>query len=81
MIEGLYVNTPLADLQVMRADALQNKRDILNAHQQYAMAGRQVSRAPLVNVMKEIAEIDYAIKLAGGTLARTSVPDMSGGMR
>lgn len=78
-IEGLYVNTPLADLQSMRIDALALLQDIRRAHQSYAIAGRNVNRAPLVTAQKDLAEIDYAISRASGGIIRTSVPDMSVG--
>lgn len=77
-VSGLYVNTPLTDLQAMRVDTLAWRKALL-AGQSYSIAGRTKQNVTLDSIRQELAEIDYAIGQLGGTIARTSVPDMSGG--
>lgn len=50
---------------------------IATAHQSYSIAGRTFTRADLSEVSKMVSEIAYAVKLAGGTLTRTSYVDVS----
>lgn len=77
-VSGIYVNTPLADLQTMRVDTLAWRKALL-AGQSYSIAGRSKQNVTLDSIRMELAEIDFAIARAGGNIIMTSVPDMSGG--
>lgn len=76
---GAYIGIDLATLQTMLAEAQTTRTAILKAHQSYSIAGRSFTRAPLESVTKEIGEISYAIRLAGGTVQRVTYADMSNG--